>query len=379
MARRLNAETLRPPARRKGQSVSVTHCMHALPPSQDGPQETVEQEQSASRRMKPSKEVRSGTSRKARPSSRVGRKPLDTLATGADPSSVEKTKAVMSPNAVLSSQPLSAEDLCRRDTHHKFVLDRLVFSCRVRSQLMSAKNRLSNQIDAMDRLRTGILKKGKTLTKREPTLDDIAVAEATKGHIEPYLKPMDRQMDGVSKEIALLAANLPVWPWVHTVRGFGALGLGLIIGSTGDLSHYATPAKLWKRMGLALVGNERQRRTTDVEKSLAMGYSPRRRSLMHNIGDSLIKQNGISGDGYYRGVYDARKVYTETAHPDWTKAHRHMDALRYMEKRLLRHLWQVWKRQATSTPQSVLYMPADLDAQAADHYVGGLTSSPAHG
>lgn len=243
-------------------------------------------------------------------------------------------------------------------------VNRLVFLCRVQAQIQSAKISFSNRIDAMERLRTGNVKKGAKQTKRVPTIDDIAVAEATRSHLDPFLEPLEAHLDHYNEQIAALAMELPVWPWVESIRGFGAKGLGLIIGATGDLSKYSNPGKVWKRMGLALVDGERQRRSADAEKAVAMGYSPRRRSLMHIIGDSLLKQNGLSGDGYYRKVYDDRKAYTETQHQDWTKVHRHMDALRYMEKRLLRHLWQVWNRPANTHVKPIACLPADLDAQA---------------
>jgi hypothetical protein len=247
-------------------------------------------------------------------------------------------------------------------------VDRLVFLSRVRAQIMQARQRFGNQVGAMDRLRTGEVKgkDGKMAkAKRVPTTDDVAVAMATQGHLLPFVGPLDDMLKAQDKEIAAAAKDLPVWAFVESVRGFGAVGLGLIVGATGDLSSYSNPAKVWKRMGLGLVGNERQRKVTDAEKALLHGYNPRRRSLMHIIGDSLLKQNGRAENPYYRKVYDDRKAYTEAGRPEWTKAHRHMDALRYMEKRLLRHLWQAWKRPAGTFEQPNSALPSDLDAESA--------------
>lgn len=270
-----------------------------------------------------------------------------------------------------------ASDRGYRDIQEYAVAGDLVRLCRVRNQILTAKLRFSNQLAAIERLRTGELKgKAKTKAKRQPTIDDVAVALATQGHLAPFLKPLDQLLKQQNKEIAALAVKLLVWPFVESIRGCGALGLGLIIGATGDLFNYANPGKLWKRMGLALVGDQRQRKIADAEQAVLHGYNPRRRALMHVIGDSLIKQNGR--DGYYRVVYDARKTHTETMHPEWTKGHRHMDAMRYMEKRLLRHMWQVWRKQATVSAYTDKVVPAELDAEAGVQMlpVGALPQRP---
>lgn len=155
--------------------------------------------------------------------------------------------------------------------------------------------------------------------------------------------------------------SLPIHAmFVKQVNGFGEVGFGQIIGEAGDLSLYANPAKLWKRMGLGLVDGERQRKCVDARKAAAHGYSPIRRSIMFTIGDSLLKKQGP-----YRELYLARKVYEAQkaeAHglsvvaagdiPDgkskeecMTLMHIHRRAQRYMEKRLLRDLWKAWRLQ----------------------------------
>ena len=144
------------------------------------------------------------------------------------------------------------------------------------------------------------------------------------------------------KTLIKMAKQLPVWLWVEGVRGFGPLSLAQIIGETGDLSGYANPAKVWKRMGLAVIGAERQRRHSDVEKALANGYSPKRRAVMWNVGCCLIKQN----DGEYRAFYDAEKArqMVKLGLPDDKPGHAHNRAQRHMEKLLLKDLWARWNQ-----------------------------------
>ncbi len=68
----------------------------------------------------------------------------------------------------------------------------------------------------------------------------------------------------VEKRLTKLAKALPIGPWVEGTRGVGLLSLAAIVGEAGDLSAYSNPAKLWKRMGLAVMPDGRQRRVSGV-------------------------------------------------------------------------------------------------------------------
>jgi hypothetical protein len=91
------------------------------------------------------------------------------------------------------------------------------------------------------------------------------------------------------------------------------------------------------------------------------GYKPARRSEMWNRAPSLIKQqiskvldeNGEDtgeriATGPYGEAYLNRKKYEIERNPEISKIHAHNRAQRYMEKRLLKHLWQAWRRQPIS-------------------------------
>lgn len=141
----------------------------------------------------------------------------------------------------------------------------------------------------------------------------------------------------VEKRLVKLAKELPVAPWVEGTRGVGLLSLAAIVGEAGDLGAYSNPAKLWKRMGLAVMPDGgRQRRIGGVE-ALDHGYSPARRAVVWNIGACIVKAGGP-----LKTVYDARKLYE--AERVETKAHAHNRAQRYVEKRFLRDLWSVWRK-----------------------------------
>jgi hypothetical protein len=147
---------------------------------------------------------------------------------------------------------------------------------------------------------------------------------------------IERHRKAVEKRLTKLAKELPVATWVESVRGVGLLSLAAIVGEAGDLGGYGNPAKLWKRLGLAVMPDGRQRRTSGVA-ALEHGYSPARRSVMWNVGACIVKAGGP-----LKSVYDARKEY-EMPRGE-TKGHAHNRAQRYVEKRFLRLLWSEWRK-----------------------------------
>lgn len=157
--------------------------------------------------------------------------------------------------------------------------------------------------------------------------------------------PFEECENDAKKEMARLAKQLPVWEsFGANVRGFGEVSLAVIVAEAGDLSNYSSIAKLWKRMGLAVMDGQRQGnpgKGADAADWIAHGYSPVRRSRMWNIGDTLIKGNRT---GPYRTSYLDRKAYEIARNPEMTPMQAHRRAQRYMEKRLLKHLWQAWRR-----------------------------------
>lgn len=158
-------------------------------------------------------------------------------------------------------------------------------------------------------------------------------------YVQPFVEvraSLAAQRKAAERQCAKLSKQLPVWPWVESVNGFGALGLAQIVGECGDLSNYANPAKVWKRMGLHVVDGKAACKSK--AKGDIMGYSPIRRSISWNIGSSLLKKQNP-----YREIYDQRKIFEQQKVPDGTKMLWHRRAQRYVEKRLLRDLWRAWR------------------------------------
>ncbi|MDF3606524.1 hypothetical protein PE067_10470 [Paracoccus sp. DMF-8] len=92
-----------------------------------------------------------------------------------------------------------------------------------------------------------------------------------------------------AKRIEKLAKQLPIAPWVASVRGLGWGSVAAIVGEAGDLSQYPSVAGVWKRLGLAVFDGSRQRKCADAELALMHGYNPERRSVVWNMADSLAQ------------------------------------------------------------------------------------------
>lgn len=163
----------------------------------------------------------------------------------------------------------------------------------------------------------------------------------------------DKFRKQLEKDMTKLAKSLPVWSWCEEVKGCGPLALAIIVGEAGDIGGYSTPAKLRKRMGIAVINGTAQGKRANVEEALEHGYNPSRRSSMWTIGDCLIKANGEYKEKYYdkRKIFEAEKPEVET------KMHAHRRAQRYMEQKFLKHLWQAWRRCQTANANQLNFAP----------------------
>lgn len=161
--------------------------------------------------------------------------------------------------------------------------------------------------------------------------------------LAPQLKMVEKRFESEAKKLALLE-QLP--------RGMAALSLGKLIGECGELSNYSTPAKLWRRMGMAPYKGRsaeqwRMRGGLSAAEWSEYGYSARRRSLMFTIGTFVM----MAKNQEYTALYAARKEYEQSKEPGAKPIVWHKRAKRYMEKRLLLNLWKAW-RDATDLESS---------------------------
>jgi hypothetical protein len=175
--------------------------------------------------------------------------------------------------------------------------------------------------------------------------------------------PADEMRDIAEKRMAELAMSLPVYAWIESIRGAGALGLATIVAEAGNLSNYSNVAKLWNRLGFApfegFAGSTWKReswrpRALTKDEWMAHPFSGARYALMHQIAIWLVNTQWIgkakteSGegepDGPYGERYAARRKHTLQTHPDWSDGHRRMDALRVAMKEFLKQLFLEWRK-----------------------------------
>jgi hypothetical protein len=189
-------------------------------------------------------------------------------------------------------------------------------------------------------------------------------------------KPIDLMRDTAEKNMESIAMLLPVWTWAENIRGIGPLGIATIIAEAGDLSKYATPAKLWKRLGYHVyegcAGSTWKRekwrpRKLEAEEWIANPFSGQRYALMTQVATWLVnaqwlgvKKTGTDEgkpNGLYGEIYAARRAHTFNTHPEWSLMHRRRDALRIVMKRLLLDLWRVWNGEPARTNLSADHDP----------------------
>lgn len=252
---------------------------------------------------------------------------------------------------------LRAEPIIESDTHCKPDLGALISEIREhhrwrtffmrseKSLTLQAKSQcrrvlMQSQRELTDKQRAAYLKEAGVLYRAIHNKGEHPHAMIMQSFLAPTLEALALQHKSrlyYERLMSKLAMQLPVWPWVDAINGLGALGLAQIVGEAGDLNNYANPAKLWKRFGLAVINGKSQRKVTG-EGAIEQGYSPQRRSIMFCIGDSLLKKQNA-----YRELYLQRKVYETNKLPDGTKLLWHRRAQRYVEKRVLKDLWEAWK------------------------------------
>jgi hypothetical protein len=207
--------------------------------------------------------------------------------------------------------------------------------------------------DQDEKVREKLRKQAATLIKEIETEGAVFTEDRVRNAVAPFVlaakearKPFEAMRKDIENAMRAEAQKLPVWSWWGGIRGCGPLGLAIIIGETGDLSNYATVSRVWKRLGLAVIGGKAQGHPgtgASAEDWISHGYNPRRRSALWTVGDSLMKGNET---GKYRKLYLARKQIeldkATAGGREMSDGHRHRRAQRYMEKTLIADLWANW-------------------------------------
>ncbi len=213
-------------------------------------------------------------------------------------------------------------------TDHAETIAELTETNRLRDDLMRSRIAITNRIKAVERRLEG----------------DVEAAFPVTIPLHLALEPILTEERKLARRLRKLAAELPAHSFTEQISGFGSVNFAQIVAETGDLWRYANPAKVWKRMGLAVIEGRAQRRVRGAE-AFEHGFSPRRRAVMANVATSLMtKQNS------YKALYDERKAVEQEKLPAGPPAHIDARARRYMVKRLLRDLWAHWRQTMPRPP-----------------------------
>ena len=104
-----------------------------------------------------------------------------------------------------------------------------------------------------------------------------------------------------------LVKMTPFAPWVKSVRGLGELGVGHMLGMTGNPDKYPHYRMMVKGLGIAPRGAYP---LSDNGKHMVPGQ--RRGIMLFNVLDPLLRNN----DGKYRKIYDAERERQVRLHPE---------------------------------------------------------------
>lgn len=176
------------------------------------------------------------------------------------------------------------------------------------------------------------------------------------------------------KKLAGFGKQLPHADWYVGFRGLNYASYAQMLGEMGNPLNYDNPAKIWRRMGLAV---DAGRAHKNREKGRMTGYSKDRRALMYVVANNVIlHRNKEKGDPRYCKVYEKRKAYEQQRDEEGYNIHFvesnrnsllisfsssdnqkkinsgrlpqaviHLRANRYVAKKILKDLWRKWHGQ----------------------------------
>jgi len=171
---------------------------------------------------------------------------------------------------------------------------------RLREDFLKMRIMIGNQISAIKR-RIKLIPDPEARQYVETQLQPDVHFEAITG-ADIY----DRAEKAYAKQMIQLAKQLPCHDWWCEQDGCSTLSFAALIAEAGDIGGYSSPAKLWKRLGLAVCneGDHAGEAEKNRQKGVNTGYSKRRRMIMYRISSAIVKKKGK-----YRDIYDRRKAY----------------------------------------------------------------------
>lgn len=187
-----------------------------------------------------------------------------------------------------------------------------------------------------------------------------------------FAVPLQRLKDAEASMEKLVwreVRDLPIVDlWLIRVKGVGPRLAALLVANIGNIGRFDTISKLWAYAGLHVIDGRAPKRAVGQKAN----WNAELKATAWKLGQSFVK----IADSPYRKLYDAYKVritereiangniiwqsdgtkHTPAHHlpkvkppkkapakPEWTLGRINNMALRYVAKRLLAHLWLVWR------------------------------------
>lgn len=126
----------------------------------------------------------------------------------------------------------------------------------------------------------------------------------------------------------------PLYPWLKSVKGIGPTLGTKLLGLGIDIHKADTVSKLWRFAGYATIDGEAEK----MVKGEQAHYNKRLKTTLYLVATSFMKLGSP-----YRRIYDEARAQYEKTKPDWSDGHKHMAAMRKMNKVFLQHLWIIWR------------------------------------
>lgn len=198
--------------------------------------------------------------------------------------------------------------------------------------------------EAMQKQRIAFGNRVGALERAADTGNGESVAAMERWH-ERFVEVEKRAGDDIRDAVK----EYPIYDYLIRVKGVGPMLAAQLIALI-DIERANTVSALWRYAGYAVINGQRERPT----KGEKLHYNARLKKVCFLLAESFLKSNSP-----YRAVYDDGRAYYEANRPEWTKARRHMAAMRRMIKQFLAHLWQVW-RELERLPTRALYVEERL-------------------
>lgn len=183
----------------------------------------------------------------------------------------------------------------------------------------------------------------KQLAKIDMTLEDfLIIVKQTQQQNMPYQILVEAEKRAFA-DLKPLVEQVPVYRWLKSIGNLDVRLTSQIIAHVRDIRRFRNPSAMRKYFGLA----PKQK----LVKKKKANFNPERKGLM--LGK--VAQQFIRGKTPYKAVYDEKKRFYQTNHPEWSKLKCHRYAIKPMMQRFNDNLWVAWYKSLGLEPPTKPY------------------------